>query len=99
MNKFFSLVLLANFGTASSLPNGTHSFARFLNDVQNCDHDELNNAGGAHRCSGDDNQCTGNRECSPWGWCSGNSDCHKPDLCNIDETANAHGAHRCDNDD
>ena len=101
MNTLFSLVLLATAGTASQLPTGSHGFARLLNGVDNCDHDEMNNMGGPHRCYEDDSQCTGNRTCSGWGWCQGDSDCSvapTPDQCTIDESKNYWGPHRCDED-
>lgn len=39
-----------------------------------CDVDESQNPMGPNRCSSDD-QCHGDRTCSPSNWCQGNSNC------------------------
>ena len=44
----------------------------------NCDHDEVYNQLGPHRCE-NDNDCTGERYCSGWGWCNGDSWCPEED--------------------
>ena len=79
-------------------------------DPDNCDHDESLNPSGENRCSTNDD-CQGNRWCSEWGWCHGDSGCKeedkddetKPDpqpdnMCLIDEMFNEMGPNRCNTD-
>ena len=72
MKTTLSLMLLASVAMAES----DHLNTRGLNDIENdgepdnCNHDEVYNQLGPHRCE-NDNDCTGWRYCSAWGWCTG----------------------------
>ena len=45
-----------------------------LSQAGDCNHDEAQNPLGPNQCWYD-SECGGDRYCSPWGWCHGESNC------------------------
>ena len=65
----------------------------------NCTWDEAKNPEGPNQCS-NSCECSGDRTCSPWGWCEGVSGCpaRSDSSCDYDEAKNPLGPNRCTSD-